>query len=255
MAQFPAVIQLSDLDGSTGFQITGAAASNYSGIAVSSAGDVNGDGFADLVVGAPGASVNGAYTGATYVIFGKASGFSATLSLAALNGSNGFRITGVAVGDKSGTSVSSGDINRDGFSDLVIAAPSADPNGTSSGTTFVVLGKATSFGSSMLLSDLNGTNGFRISGEAAYDGSGTWVSSVGDINGDGFADVIVGAPGADPNGLSSGASYVVFGKASGFTTNLALSTLNGTNGFQINGEAAQDLSGFAVSFAGDVNGD
>src|SRR5262245_6790277 len=90
MAQFPAVIQLSSLSGSDGFQILGAAASNYSGISVSSAGDVNGDGFADLLVGAPGASVNGSYSGASYVVFGKASGFSATLALSALNGTNGF---------------------------------------------------------------------------------------------------------------------------------------------------------------------
>ncbi len=85
------------------------------------------------------------------------------------------------------------------------------------------------------LSDLDGSNGFKINGEAARDGSGTSVAGAGDINGDGFADLIVGAPNAGPNG---GASYVVFGKAGGFASNLELSALNGINGFQINCEAA-----------------
>ena len=86
------------------------------------------------------------------------------------------------------------------------------------------------------LSDLDGTNGFQISGEAADDCSGWSVASAGDVNGDGFDDLIVGAHGADPNGSDSGASYVVFGQAGGFAAEIELSDLDGTNGFQISGE-------------------
>ncbi len=71
------------------------------------------------------------------------------------------------------------------------------------------------------------------------------MSSAGDLNGDGFDDAIVGAPGADANGGGSGASYVVSGKARGFGANLNLSALDGTNGFRISGEAAYDYSGTA----------
>jgi hypothetical protein len=94
------------------------------------------------------------------------------------------------------------------------------------------------FGSVLNLSSLNGTNGFQINGEAANDVSGISVASAGDVNGDGFDDLIIGALGADPNDTDTGASYVVFGAAGGFEPNLNLSALNGANGFQINGEAA-----------------
>ena len=70
------------------------------------------------------------------------------------------------------------------------------------------------------LSSLDGTTGFKLSGVAAGDQSGFSVTSAGDVNGDGFADVTVGARRADPHGNNSGASYVVFGEASGFGANI-----------------------------------
>src|SRR5258707_1324006 len=88
------------------------------------------------------------------------------------------------------------------------------------------------------LSSLDGKTGFRINGEAVGDHSGYSVSAAGDVNGDGFADLLIGAELADPNGSNSGASYVVFGKAGGFTSQIDLSTLDGANGFKIKGEAA-----------------
>ena len=81
------------------------------------------------------------------------------------------------------------------------------------------------------LSSFDGSDGFRLDGVAAYDSSGQSVSNAGDVNGDGFDDVIVGANGADPNGDYSGSSYVVFGKAAGFDAMLDLSSLDGSNGF------------------------
>ncbi|MEQ1743610.1 MAG: integrin alpha, partial [Candidatus Nitrotoga sp.] len=90
---------------------------------------------------------------------------------------------------------------------------------------------------SINLSSLNGSNGFRLDGEAAGDYSGRSVSNAGDVNGDGFDDVIIGASGTDPNGSSSGSSYVVFGQASGFSAAMNLSILNGSNGFRLDGEA------------------
>ena len=244
---FSSTISLSSLNGSDGFRIDGVSGNDFTGGSVASAGDVNGDGFADLIVGAP--SANG-YAGRSYVVFGKASGFGATLSLSSLNGSNGFRLDGVSGEDRSGYSVASaGDVNGDGFADLIVGALRA--NGRA-GQSYVVFGKASGFDDTLALSSLNGNNGFRLDGVNVNEFSGISVASAGDVNGDGFADLIVGASGAS-NGI--GRTYVVFGKAGGFSPNLTLSSLDGGNGFRLDGVSASDYSGNSVASAGDVNGD
>ncbi|MEQ1743082.1 MAG: integrin alpha, partial [Candidatus Nitrotoga sp.] len=248
-------INLSNLNGSNGFRLDGETENDRSGRSVSNAGDVNGDGFDDVIVGAFGADPSSIFSGSSYVVFGQASGFRATMDLSSLNGNNGFRLDG-EVYDFSGRSVSTaGDVNGDGFDDVIVSASSANQNGYESGSSYVVFGQASGFSATMDLSSLNGSNGFRLDGEAASDLSGESVSSAGDVNGDGFDDVIVGALFANPNGKDSGSSYVVFGRASGFSAAMDLSSLNGSNGFRLDGEANRDYSGRSVSTAGDVNGD
>ncbi len=260
---FGASLNVSTLDGSNGFLINSRTRSlslgESLGWSVSDAGDVNGDGIDDLIIGAPDATLNGqVYTGASYVVFGQTGGFEATLDLSTLDGSNGFAINGINQNDRLGRSVSdAGDVNGDGIDDLIIGAPSTDPNGQSSArSSYVVFGQAGGFDATLDLSTLDGSNGFAINGINAGDFLGGSVTSAGDINGDGFDDLIIGAPSTDPNGQSSaGSSYVVFGQAGGFDATLDLSTLDGSNGFVINGINAGDFLGGSVSSAGDINGD
>jgi hypothetical protein len=254
---FVPILQLSDLDGNTGFKFVGAQEYDYSGWSVSSAGDINGDGFGDVAIGAKYAGESDYYSGpagATYIVYGTGAGFAPELNASDLDGTNGFAINGAGEFDYSGLSIDhAGDVNGDGIDDIVIGAE--DINFDESGSAYVVFGRSDGFGSDMNLADLDGTNGFRIHSMDSFTAFGFAVGSAGDINGDGFDDVIVGAYQARPNGDYSGAAYVIFGKAEGFDANFSVEALDGENGFTIAGAERFDWSGRAVALAGDVNGD
>jgi Ca2+-binding RTX toxin-like protein len=208
---------------------------------VSSAGDVNGDGIGDLMVGAHGADGGGSESGATYVVFGKTASFASAMNLSTLDGTNGFRLDGVAATDHSGRAVAvAGDVNSDGFSDLLVGAPEADNGVTGTGSTYVVFGKAPGFASALNLSTLDGIAGFRLDGVAMNDVSGLSIAAAGDVNGDGFADVLLGASSADNGVGTSGSSYVIFGRA----PDAAVSRIGSAAGQYISGGA------FADSLAG-----
>jgi len=143
--------------------------------------------------------------------------FPAELELSSLDGSNGFKIDGVSIQERSGISVSgAGDINGDGISDLIIGSRYGGPFPPGPDLSYVVFGSTSGFPSSLQLSKLDGINGFSIDGESLYDMSGYSVSGAGDVTGDGLDDLIIGAFGADQNGAAAGRIYVVFGITSGF---------------------------------------
>jgi hypothetical protein len=254
-ASFTPIIDAGAINGTDGFKFTGTAAVEFLGSSVGSAGDFNSDGFDDLLITAGGANGGFAGKGAGYVLFGKPGGFAASASIATLDGANGFKMIGEATGDFLGHASSAGDVNGDGFADVILGASRNDANGKDTGTSYVVFGQAGGFAASFSLSTLDGTNGFRLRGALPGDYAGFTVGGGGDVNGDGFADLLVGAVNADPGGDRSGASYVVFGKSGPFAKNLDLSSLNGTTGFRLTGVAGQNFVGYDIENAGDVNGD
>jgi hypothetical protein len=249
-------MDLANLNSTQGFAIYGASAGDLNGFAVSSAGDMNGDGYGDIVIGAREAdpySRNDA--GTSYVIFGKSSMIS-NIDLVSLNSSNGFAIYGAAAGDYSGSSVAlAGDVNGDGYDDIIIGAKYASPySRNDAGASYVIFGKSSMI-SNIDLVNLNSSDGFAIYGANSYDVSGWSVSSAGDVNGDGYDDIVLGALDVSPySRTEAGASYVVYGK-SGIISNIDLANLDSSIGFAIYGAVAGDKLGRFVSSAGDFNRD
>jgi predicted protein tyrosine phosphatase len=253
-------IELSDL-GSKGLIIKGSNSAHNAGWAVSSAGDFNGDGINDLLIGATNRGDN--RNGESYVIFGKEGGFSSTIDLSNIGLNDGLKIISDDLNNLGYSVSDAGDINQDGIDDLIIGAPYADPDGNNSGISYVIYGRRIDTENPITentinVSHLDSNNdftGFTINGQNE-DQSGFFVSKAGDINGDGIADLIIGARDGNPNNKEfAGRAYVVFCKQDNMGDNFDLSDLNGSNGFTINGIAAFDNAGWSVSDLGDINDD
>ena len=208
--------------------------------------DVNGDGIPDLIAGSPGDGST--MPGSVSVIMGKSLGWvSGTYHYW---GYNGYKLYGQNNGDLFGQSLAAGDVDGNSMRDIVIGAPGWSSN---TGAAYIYFGVGGRRFPYMNASQFNGSNGVRISGVTAGNQTGMGVA-VADVNGDGLGDVIIGAPGAAPGGLAgAGTSYVVFGH-SGWGATFALSTLNGTNGFLLNGSSVGDGIGSAFA-VGDLNRD
>ena len=240
--------------GNGGFVVNGPAADEQAGYSIAAAGDVNGDGLADFIVGAPGADPAARPdAGRSYIVFGKNTGTAVDLGAVAA-GSGGFVINGRLAGETSGSSVSAaGDVNGDGLADLIVAGPNGGTTASGpAGHAYIVYGKATTAAVD-LATVATGSGGYVIN-RAAIDDAITSVSSAGDINGDGFGDVVIGVTSSDPalDG-NAGRAYIVFGKSAGTAVNLATIAATGS-GFVVNGNT-DDLFSGRVAAAGDVNGD
>jgi len=241
-------ILVSSMDSSQGITLSSQLSNGAFGSYLRSAGDFNGDGYDDVIIGAFGANL---VAGETYVVFGSASGLSNLDVSSGMAASQGMVIKGKATGDQLGCSLSNaGDINDDGIDDIIIGALEAQGG---KGVVYVIYGSETLPPTIDLATGLDQSQGFIVIGGGSLDNLGVSVSYAGDVNNDKIDDVIIGASGAEGN---KGAYYVIFGKKGARSQLDLASGLSSSEGFVIIGPStAADLFGKSVSNAGDLDGD
>ncbi|MBI1871222.1 MAG: FG-GAP repeat protein, partial [Chlamydiae bacterium] len=217
---------------------------DQSGGSVSGAGDVDGDGKSDLLIGAYGNDAGGPNAGKTYLILAKSLGSSKTIDLSLAD----YAFIGENENDLSGYSLSdAGDVDGDGKADILIGAFENSEGGYDAGKTYLILAK--SLGSSKTI-DLSLAD-YTFIGENKNDYSGYSLSSAGDVDGDGKADILIEAYGNDEGGSLAGKTYLILAKSLGSSKTIDLSLAD----YTFIGENADDYSGRSVSSAGDVDGD
>lgn len=210
----------------------GEAAGDYAGSSCAVL-DANKDGIDDLLVGAYGEGDNGA----VYLVLGSSS--SSTFSSGSL--SSHIKYTGENSGDAAGFSVTAGDFNDDGYDDMLVGA--SEYNNT--GAVYLILGSVSPASASL-------SSAILYEGETSNDNAGGSVANVGDVNADGYDDMLVGACGDGGGGDNDGRAYLILGNSS--PSSASLSTQITYSGDDSQNETTGYV-GYSVAVAGDVNGD
>ena len=231
---------LSSADGS----FVGEAADAELGQAIAGIGDVDGDGLADLLMAAPFASAGPTENGHVYLILGRASGW--VLEAPASDADSSF--IGENTMDFAGQRVAGlGDVDGDGYDDFAIGAPSNDDAASHAGQTYLFFGDPGLWPAQLDLGSADAS----FLGENTHDLLGTAVSGAGDVNGDGFDDIILGAGRNDEVASNAGKAYLVLGGTTGWAMDTAVASADAS----FLGLASEDEAGNEVAGGGDVDGD
>ena len=200
-------------------------ANAYFGVSVSAAGDVNSDGYDDVIVSAEGTDYGGNNAGTAYIYFGGNP----------MNNTYDWFVDGTADDYLGGSVSTAGDVNGDGYSDVIVGVRLDDLAGPDFGSAFIYLGG----------SPMNTSVDFILTGDGSGDQFGLCVSDAGDVNGDGYDDVIVGAYNNDAGGIGAGRAYIYFGGSTVYDSAYVILT----------GSDVVEFFGWSVAGCGDVNGD
>jgi hypothetical protein len=226
--------------GTAATQLESDQASASFGGGAAGAGDVNGDGYADVIVGAPQYDNPDFNEGAAFVFLGSATG------IASGNTSTAYaQLESNQLAASLGGVAGAGDVNGDGYADVIVGADSYDSGQTDEGAAFIYLGGATGIANTGA-----GAASARLESDEAGASMGASVAAAGDVNRDGYGDLIVGAPGFDSGQTDEGAAFVFLGSASGIANSTP-----GTASAQLESNQAGALFGGSVAGAGDTNGD
>ena len=219
-------------------------AGDLAGDQVATAGDVNGDGYDDFLIGAVSDDDMDTFAGQVYLVLGKKNGWSKDTNLSTASAS----FLGEKEDDYLGDSIAGvGDVNDDGFDDFMIGARGNDEEGWGTGQAYLFMGRLDGW-----TMDTNVTSAYAsFQGEHQYDHASGSLAGAGDVNGDGYDDILIGASGSDKGGEGTGQTYLVLGKKFGWRMDSSLKYVDASFvGEEVGTAIATDLAG-----AGDVNGD
>ncbi|MEZ0315651.1 MAG: hypothetical protein ACAH10_02055, partial [Methylophilaceae bacterium] len=234
-------LDVRNMEDISGFSISYISSDQTSDPDITNLGDINGDGYTDFALTNQTLRIGLETVGGSYVVFGQP-GTGDDINVGNLSGSLGLRIFGANVGDIASRISSAGDVNGDGYDDLIVGAVGADPNGSNSGEAYLIFGKETWSSVDLGNISFDGTKAVRFQGLQTGDMLGNRLSEAGDVNGDGYDDFLMSSDGDKQ-------FYLIFGQAS-WADGIDLNNL-GSHGILIE----NDDSVRSMNSIGDINGD